>query len=207
MQWTDDAYTFQKISVYVVVCLDHGFFFFFFTLVSLVCYSYCSGLNRHFSEDATDMAASCIENPMLLACIRHYFADEHQITWSDYAWLLYFLFVCLMVYNATFIGEGNRSTREPTDKLYHITFYTSPWSRFELITSVVIGTDCIGSCKSNHHTITATTAPLDCCKANSLHPFSSRSNFPRCVQPIITWRFVFNKFLVINITYMLLIWR
>jgi hypothetical protein len=25
---------------------------------------------------------------------------------------------------------------------------------------VVIGTDCIGSCKSNYHTITAMTAPL-----------------------------------------------
>jgi hypothetical protein len=37
--------------------------------------------------------------------------------------------------------------------------YTSPWSRFEL-TSVVIGTDCIGSCKSNYHAITDTTAPL-----------------------------------------------
>jgi hypothetical protein len=45
-------------------------------------------------------------------------------------------------------------------KLYHIMFFTSPWSRFEFITSVVIGTDCIGSCKSNYHTITATTAPL-----------------------------------------------
>ena len=31
--------------------------------------------------------------------------------------------------------------------------------RFELTTSVVIGTDCIGSCKSNYHTITATRAP------------------------------------------------
>jgi hypothetical protein len=28
---------------------------------------------------------------------------------------------------------------------------TSPWSRFELTTSVLIGTDCIGSCKSNYH--------------------------------------------------------
>jgi hypothetical protein len=37
--------------------------------------------------------------------------------------------------------------------------YTSPWSRFELKIPVVIGTDCIGSCKSNYHTITATTAP------------------------------------------------
>ena len=30
---------------------------------------------------------------------------------------------------------------------------------FELATLVVIGTDCIGSCKSNYHTITTTTAP------------------------------------------------
>jgi hypothetical protein len=37
-----------------------------------------------------------------------------------------------------------------TDKLFHIMLYTSPWSRFKLITSVVIGTDCIGSCKSNY---------------------------------------------------------
>ena len=45
-----------------------------------------------------------------------------------------------------------------TDKLHHIMLYTSPWSGFELTTSVVIGTDCIGSCKSNYHTITPTTA-------------------------------------------------
>ena len=38
--------------------------------------------------------------------------------------------------------------------------YTSPWSRFELWTSVVVGTDCIDSSKSNYHTITATTAPI-----------------------------------------------
>jgi hypothetical protein len=37
---------------------------------------------------------------------------------------------------------------------------TSPWSRLELTTSVVIGTDCIGSCKSNYHTITVTKAPV-----------------------------------------------
>jgi hypothetical protein len=34
------------------------------------------------------------------------------------------------------------------DKPYHIMLCTSPWSRFEL-TSVVIGTNCIGSCKCN----------------------------------------------------------
>jgi hypothetical protein len=38
--------------------------------------------------------------------------------------------------------------------------YTSPWSRFELIKSVVIGIDWIGSCKSNYHTSMATTSPI-----------------------------------------------
>ena len=38
--------------------------------------------------------------------------------------------------------------------------YTSPRSRFELIASVVIATDCIGSCKSNYHVIAAMTAPV-----------------------------------------------
>ena len=94
------------------------------------------------------------------------------------------LFVCLMVFNATFNNisviswqsvllmeeaEEPRENHWPewvklqvTDKLYLIMLYTSPWSRFEL-TSVVIGTDCIGSCKSNYHTITTTTAPDKIC--------------------------------------------
>jgi len=55
--------------------------------------------------------------------------------------------------------EKTTNLSHVTDNLYHIMMYTSPWSRFELTTLVVIGTDCIGSCKSNYHTITATTAP------------------------------------------------
>jgi hypothetical protein len=43
------------------------------------------------------------------------------------------------------------------DKLYQTMLYTSPWSRFELITSVVIGTGYIGSCKSNYYAITTAT--------------------------------------------------
>jgi len=41
-----------------------------------------------------------------------------------------------------------------TDKLYHIMLYQVhlTWAWFELTTLVMIGTDCIGSYKSNYHT-------------------------------------------------------
>ena len=47
------------------------------------------------------------------------------------------------------------------NKLYHLMFYrvNFHWSGFELTTSVVIYTECIGSCKSNYHTITTMAAP------------------------------------------------
>ena len=54
--------------------------------------------------------------------------------------------------------EKTTDLSQVTDKLYHIKLYTSPWLRFEITKSMVIGTDCLGSCKSNYHMITATTA-------------------------------------------------
>jgi hypothetical protein len=47
-----------------------------------------------------------------------------------------------------------------TDKLYPIMLYTSPWAGVEPTTSVVIGINCIDSCKSNYHTIMTMTAPI-----------------------------------------------
>jgi hypothetical protein len=48
------------------------------------------------------------------------------------------------------------------DKFYHIMLYRVHlvWAGFEITTLVVIYTDCIGSCKSNYHTITTTNVPI-----------------------------------------------
>jgi hypothetical protein len=80
---------------------------------------------------------------------------------------------CFMMFNATFINISiiswrsvllEEDTRWPGENhrpvASCIILYTSPWSIFELTTSVVIGTDCICSCLSNYHVITATTIPI-----------------------------------------------
>ena len=55
-----------------------------------------------------------------------------------------------------------------TDKLYHIMLYTSHELSFKLTTSVVIGTDWIGNCKSNYHTITVTKTLDKCCFSTNM---------------------------------------
>ena len=78
--------------------------------------------------------------------------------------LALFCFACLMVFDATFntisvairfIGGGPGENYRPVTSHWQTLSHNR--SRFELITSVVIGTDCIGSCKSYYHKIT--TAP------------------------------------------------
>ena len=99
-----------------------------------------------------------------------------------------FKFVCLMVFKATFnnisviswrsvllVEETVRPReihRSVVSHWQNIMLYTSLWSRFELKTSVVIGTDCIGSCKSSYHTLNTINHPT-CLMYGSFKHFHS----------------------------------
>ena len=66
----------------------------------------------------------------------------------------------------SFIDGGNQRkplTCRKSLTNYSIMFYWVhlAWVGFKLTTLVVIGIDCIGSCKSNYHMITTTTTPWE----------------------------------------------
>jgi hypothetical protein len=69
------------------------------------------------------------------------------------------------MWQSVLLVEETRAPGKNTDKLYNIMLYREHLScvGFQLTTLVVIGTDCIGSYKSNNHTVTTTTAPVLFC--------------------------------------------
>ena len=65
-----------------------------------------------------------------------------------------------LIHDCLYHGGNWRTRRKPPASHWQTLSHNVVllhWSRFELTTSVVIGTDFIGSCISNYHTITATT--------------------------------------------------
>jgi len=58
-------------------------------------------------------------------------------------------------------GENHRPVASHLQTLSHNVVSSTPRDKrgFKLRTLVMIDTDCTGSCKSNYHTITTTTAP------------------------------------------------
>ena len=75
--------------------------------------------------------------------------------------------------------EKTTTLSQVTNKLCHILLYILDldWEGFEYLTLVVIGTDCIGSHKSNYHMITTTTA-------------HKRRKVSMVCQHIFNWEFV-----------------
>ena len=93
-----------------------------------------------------------------------------RLVWFGLWCLTYFQQYFSYIVVVSFIGGGNRSTwrKPPTCHKSLTNFitwccieYTSPWSRFEITTLVVIGNDCMGSCKSNYYTTKTTMAPYE----------------------------------------------
>jgi hypothetical protein len=80
------------------------------------------------------------------------YCNEIQYFWNCIQWICLFVWWCLTPIFLLYLGGQFYWWRKPedpqkttdlsqvTDNLYHIMLYTSPWSRFELTTSVLLGT-------------------------------------------------------------------
>ena len=83
----------------------------------------------------------------------------YKTTFSNISVILWSSF--LLVEETGVPGENHQPTASYWQYLSH-NVVSSTLAGFELATLVVIGTDCIGSCKFNYHTITTIMAPQKC---------------------------------------------
>jgi len=74
--------------------------------------------------------------------------------------------------------EKTTNLPQVTDKHEHIMFNSSPWAGVERTISVMICTDCIGSCKSNYQMIAAPTTPSNLLRVGFVLPVFGRQTFP-----------------------------
>ena len=112
--------------------------FFRFLQIALFCWV----LNVLFETlQVTNQWKNCF--PFDLNFLRFYWTIFCVFVW----WCLTPLSIIFQLsWRSVLLMEEIRENHWPiTDKLYHIMLYTSPWSRFKLTTSVVIGTNCIGT--------------------------------------------------------------
>ena len=123
--------------------------------------------SEHISTKRTDILLNLINYHLWIT------VNYHKV--QGFVWL--FNNIAVISWWSVLLVEETTDLSQVIDKLYYIMLYISHWSRFELKTPVVIGTDCIGSCKSNYQTITITTAPSSSRNMclfillHKLHPF------------------------------------
>ena len=85
----------------------------------------------------------------------------------------------VLLVEETRVPRENHLPAASQTNFYHILLYRVhlAWAGFELTTLVMIGTDCIGSYKSNYHTITKTTPSIYTQATNVLVYMDNISSF------------------------------
>ena len=140
--------------------------------------------------------------------------NQRKLTSIQVTCLIPLVFVCLMVFNASFnkisaitwglvllveetggSGENHRLFASHWQTLSHNVVHLA--LRFELTTYVVIDNDCIGSCKFSYHTIKATTDRLLHYQFSEIQYFCTFAlalcHWYKLIKTIVQLTYLYNK--------------